>query len=396
MKNEERKLAKRLDTSSRNREFTDIVYSGYHEDAEETWNKIKETRNVFLPPDSEYNIFFGEVHGHTNLSDGRPTLDEYFTSIRDRAKLDFAAVSDHEHGGVAKPELWDGGWEMTKEAVKKYYEPHKFTTILAYEKDAYPWYNNCIVYYNSHDGEMLRGVQDGEMTRKELREYLARDDIFLAPHDTTEIHYAVDFLTMELEDMTPLMQVYSRYNYSERFDPELSTVDIEGGHWLDALNRGAKMGCISGSDDHNGNNGLILPDKGYPRSFPGITAVLAKENTLPAIFEALKARRCYALMGGKIIVDFRINGHYMGEEIEDEGDRTIYYKVEADERIDFVTLVKNGRDYVKLKKSTELMFDYRVENDTDYYYLRVRLKDGRIAWTSPIWINSNKEGNDEK
>ena len=148
------------------------------------------------------------------------------------------------------------------------------------------------------------------------------------------------------------------------------------------------MGAMASSDDHDGNNGLILDDRDFLERYPGLTAVLAKENTLPAIFEALKARRCYALMGGKIKMDFRINGHYMGEEFATNEDRTIYYKVEADGIIDTVTVVKNCRDYVIIQRTGEqVFFDYSQENDTDVYYLRVRLMDGRLAWGSPIWVS---------
>ena len=92
-------------------------------------------------------------------------------------------------------------------------------------------------------------------------------------------------------------------------------------------------------------------------------------------------------MGGRIRLDFRINGHYMGEEIELQGDRTLYYHVEADAPVDTVTVVKNGRDYIMLKSKPEMaIFDYRPEQETDYYYLRVRLTDGRFAWSSPIWV----------
>jgi hypothetical protein len=147
------------------------------------------------------------------------------------------------------------------------------------------------------------------------------------------------------------------------------------------------MGCVAGSDDHGGTNGLILSDKSYPNCFPGITGVWAKENTLPAIFEALKARRCFAFMGGRISLDFRLNGHYMGEEIAEDSERALYFKIEADGEIDTVTVVKNGRDYIVFEGKTEqLFFDYRKEQDTDYYYIRARLKDGRMAWSSPIWV----------
>ena len=388
MQNKERKQARRYDIPSRCHTESEIVYSGYSERKQDLFDRIREAEENFNPAPSEYRVFFGELHGHCGLSDGKGSPDDYFTSIRDRAGLDFAALTDHDHGGVAGSELWGEKWEQIKAAVKRYYEPHRFTTILAYEKDAYPWYNNSIVYYKNHDGEMLRGKVDGEMTREELHSYLKRDDILIVPHDTSTLFWGTDFLSLELSDMPLLTQIYSRYNYSERYDPKLLyDSDCEGGHWLDALNMGARIGCVAGSDDHGGTNGLIRPEKPYPNCFPGITGVWAKENTLPAIFEALRARRCFAFMGGRIALDFRLNGHYMGEEIDGDGDRALYYKIEADEDIDTVTVVKNGRDYIVFqKKAEQLFFDYRKEQAIDYYYIRVMLKDGRMAWSSPIWV----------
>ena len=92
--------------------------------------------------------------------------------------------------------------------------------------------------------------------------------------------------------------------------------------------------------------------------------------------------------GGRITVDFRISGHWMGEEITVENDPEIYYKVEADDAIDTVTIVKNCRNYIQLRGTAEqLVYDYRQETDADCYYLRVKLRDGRQAWTSPIWVS---------
>ncbi|MBQ9132448.1 MAG: DUF3604 domain-containing protein [Clostridia bacterium] len=390
MQNKEKKLARRYDTPYRCHSMTEIVYSGFDENKKEKWDQIHREIQRFDPAPSKYQVFFGELHGHCGLSDGQGTPDSYFTAIRDDAGLDFVALTDHDHGGVAGTELWGKKWEQIKDAVKRYYEPGKFTTILAYEKDAYPWFNNAIVYYDNHDGEMLRGAVDGEMSREELHSYLKREDVLLVPHDTNTLSAGTDFLSLDLCDMPPLTQVYSRDNYAEKSDPRfLRGSDCEGGHWQDALNKGARMGCIAGSDDHDGNNGKILPKKPYPQCFPGMTGVWATENTLPAIFEALKARRCFAFMGGRISLDFRLNGHYMGEEIVTDEERTLYYNVQADCEIDTVTLVKNGRDYLILQgKSEQTFFDYRQENPTDYYYIRALLKDGRMAWSSPIWVNT--------
>lgn len=395
MKNAERKIAKRIDSPQRARSFTDRVYSGTSKPAADLWDDIRNDQRTFLPSPPEYRVYFGDLHGHSCMSDGNPTPDEYFTKLRDAAKLDFAALTDHDHGGVGKPELWlDGKWEYIKQKVKEYNSPGNFTTILGYEKDAYPWYNNLVVYYNNHDGELLIGEQNGEMSRKELREYLKRDDIILVPHDTWELTSGADFLSMDVEDITSLIQVSSRFSYSERYQRELlMSNSCEGGYWQDALKRGAKMGCISCSDDHDGNGGLNIADNKYPETYPGITGVWAKENTLESIFEALKARRCYGFMGGRIMVDFRINGHYMGEEFTTSDDREIYFNVEADAPIESITVVKNCRDYVIFAHNCnqKFFYDYRAEDDTDYYYIRVRLVDGRYAWTSPIWINKDRE-----
>ena len=389
MEHKERKIARRIDTPGRARCFTDLVYEGKGESAKEVWDRIMREQKKFYPEPSEYNIYFGDIHGHSNFSDGFPTIDEYYTNIRDVAKLDFGALADHDHGGVGNDPLWVGKWDIIREKTVEYNEPGKFTTILAYERDSYPWYNNLVVYYDNYEGEMLRGEHDGEMTRKELHSYLQRDDLLLVPHDTCLLSPGADFYSLELEDMTPLLQVYSRGTHQERFERDfIRNSGCEGGYWQDALKRGARMGVMASSDDHDGNCGLILKERDFLEKYPGLTAVLAKENTLPAIFEALKARRCYALMGGKIKMDFRINGHYMGEEFSTNEDKTIYYKIEADGIIDTVTVVKNCRDYVIIQRTGEqVFFDYSQENDTDVYYLRVRLMDGRLAWSSPIWVS---------
>ena len=391
MKHPERKEAKRFDMPGRSAAFTDIVYSG----EAGSWEKIRADQAGRLPPPPSYRLFYGELHGHTDLSDGGVPIDDYFKRLRDAAGMDFCAVSDHDHGGVGKPELWDAGkWELTKRKVREYYEPGKFTTILAYERDSYPYYNNLVVYYRGDDGELLRGVRDGEMTREELRRWLGREDLILVPHDTNILSSGADYLAMEPGDMTPLIQVYGRASSCTEYmgDPLAAMLgdDCEGGHWQDALKRGIRMGCIAASDDHGGNGGLSTGP--FPYGCPGLTGVWAEENTREAVFGALKARRCYGFMGPeRVAVDFRISGHYMGEEITLREDPALYYRVESETPVASVTVVKNCRDYLILRKKKEqLVYDYRQEEETDCYYLRVILEDGRRAWTSPIWVNREK------
>ena len=393
---------RRYDTADRCREFTDSVYYGRGESKSELWEKIKGIRRSFDPPAPEYRAFVGEMHGHTDLSDGKVDIDTYFKNIRDNARLDFAALCDHDHGGVSTPTLWEGGenskWELIKQKVKEYREDGKFTTILAYERDSYPYFNNLVLYFRDDDAEMVRDVRAGEFTEECFRRVLENPDIIAVPHDTYSFTSNGDFTKIDVDLIPPLMEIISRGDATEYMgNPAFVAPSCcEGGFYQDALKRGAKIGCIGGSDDHYGRGGIVVEGGGYPKMYPGVTGVWATENTHDAIFDAIAAKRTYAFMLGKpdgemrgrIEIDFRIGGHFMGETIKrpDDRDLKIFFDVKADVPVKAVTLVKNCRNYIMLAYGKELIFDYEQENDVDSYYLRVELQDGRFGWTSPIWV----------
>ncbi|MBR2461046.1 MAG: DUF3604 domain-containing protein [Clostridia bacterium] len=395
-------IAKRYDTPNRLKEFTDTVYRNDGEGTRaEVWAKLKSVQRSLDPPPPELIPLVGEMHGHTRLSDGAPDVDAYFSSIRDLAKLDFAVLTDHDHGGVATQTLWAGTpskWDLIRQKAVDHRVKGKFSTLLGYERDSYPFYNNLVLYFRDCNAELFRGVRDGELTAAELRELLAREDVIICPHDTYSLTSNADFLALPQELIAPFIEVISRGDAAEYMGNPAGAENAccEGGFWQDALRRGAKMGVIGGSDDHEGMNGRVNEALPYPQKYPGVTGVWATENSPEAIFEALRAKRTYAFMmgspdgsmGGRMEIDFRINGHYMGETFlrPERRDLHIFYKVKADTPVKRVTLVKNCRNYISLKRDSELILDYKQENPTDHYYLRVELSDGRFGWTSPVWV----------
>ena len=402
MNHPDKYLAKRYDTPNRSAAFTDAVYCK----ADATGADLQAAWRSLDPPAPELIPLVGEMHGHTNLSDGRPDIDTYFRNIRDLAGLDFAVLTDHDHGGVGKPDLWEGSpskWDVIKQKAAEYCQPGKFSTLLGYERDSYPFYNNLVLYFRDADADMVRGVRDGEITEDELRALLGREDVITCPHDTYSFTSNADFLALPVELHTPFIEVISRGDAAEYMgNPAGATYACcEGGFWQDALRQGAKMGVIGGSDDHSGMNGRVDPNLPYPEKYPGVTGVWATENTPAAIFEALSAKRTFAyMMGesagemrGRMEIDFRINGHYMGEVIArpESRDLHIFYRVKADVTVKRVTLVKNCRNYVALAAASELILDYKQENATDFFYLRVELADGRFGWTSPIWVEASND-----
>ena len=404
MKHPEKYTAKRYDTPNRSRAFTDTVYSGESGTSADLWAKMNDAQRSYDPPKPDLIPLVGEMHGHTNLSDGRPDIDTYFRNIRDVAKLDFAVLTDHDHGGVGKPELWVGSpskWDLIRQKTLEYRVEGKFSTLLGYERDSYPFYNNLVLYFRDDDAEMIRGERDGELTEAELREILTRDDVIACPHDTYSLNSNTDFTALPVDLITPFIEIMSRGDAAEYMGNPCGAdyACCEGGFWQDALRKGAKMGVIGGSDDHGGTNGQAIASSPYPSKYPGVTGVWATENSPSAIFEALKAGRTFAYMmglpdgamSGRMEMDFRINGHYMGETIArpESRDISIYYNVKADVPVKAVTLIKNCRNYISLRASSELILDYRQETPTDVFYLRVELADGRFGWTTPIWVTES-------
>ncbi len=386
--------AKKIDVSNRLPEVTRIVYKNTGEDTPADREALAEAFGSGDVSPLPYRLLYGDVHGHTVLSDGSVQPEAFFGALRSR--MDFCVLTDHDHGGLWRDTLYGEKWKTMQALGKKYTEPGVFSALVGYERDSYPWYDNMIVYFADHDHPMPEGAVRGETNAEELAEWLAREDVFLAPHDTTALTCSTDFTRRPPQLMPHGIELYSRGDCAEYFDHPLNVYSsIRGGSWQDALAAGAHPAAIAGSDDHNGMGGADVPELGFPSRYPGMTAVYAAENTPAAIFEALKARRCYAFMGpGRIAVDFRVNGQPMGSLLTEEADapgRVLYWNIESETPPVKVTVVKNEQDYYVSRGESIArcrFVDYERRQPEDHYYLRVELADGRMAWTSPCWVRN--------
>jgi hypothetical protein len=152
------------------------------------------------------------------------------------------------------------------------------------------------------------------------------------------------------------------------------------------LDRGGRTGFVAGTDTHDGKPAAR-------------TAVLARELTRDAIFDALRHRRNYAVNGARIGLDFRINGQVMGSEIESTGAPRIALDVRGTDLIEEVAIVRNGKVLRAMQPRTR---DFHFEEaDADfpresYYYVRVIQADEdehgnrSHAWSSPIWVRQRR------
>ncbi|MBA7591696.1 hypothetical protein ES708_33857 [subsurface metagenome] len=197
-------------------------------------------------------------------------------------------------------------------------------------------------------------------------------------------------------EFQPVIEIYSMHGNSEYSgNPRPLIKENNQGYVQNALEKGYRMGFVAGSDSHT----LHLNVPNVPMSLPyltllfrgGITAIMAEELTRESLFDAIKKRRVYATTGERILIDFKINEHMMGEEIVFEGKVKVFGSIAGTDKLAKVELIKNNKVIYQVKpKREEIEFSFEdvIQKDKAYfYYLRVTQNDSEMAWSSPIWIN---------
>ena len=85
----ERKQTRQFDTPYRSRIMTDQVFADDdlpEEERQAALRRFRGTMERFCPEKSKYRVYFGELHGHSCLSDGGPLPDDCYRNIRDVAR----------------------------------------------------------------------------------------------------------------------------------------------------------------------------------------------------------------------------------------------------------------------------------------------------------------------
>jgi hypothetical protein len=352
-----------------------------------------ESNPILVQPDPpSFNLYWGDIHGHSTLSDGLRSPDDYYGYARQVARLDFAALTDHERAWGAKgpdPRQWD---EMRRKAVE-YYEPGRFVTFSAYEWTSGRYGHKC-VYYLTDDQPLFTAWDPASDTPARLYAALRGRPAMVITHHPAGGPAAADLAAID-PAWEPLVEIYSCHGCSET--PGVGRPlwrRPDGGFYVqEALDRGYRFGIIAGSDTHTSDPGNPLP--AHPL-FPhphrvGLMAVYATALRREALWEALWARRVYGTTGERILLDFRINGHGMGEEVVLSAPPVLRAQVAGTAPLARVELIRNG-DVVLAQQANgpDLTFTWQDDDvSLGYYYLRVTQADGEMAWSSPIWLKSS-------
>ncbi|MEW6356606.1 MAG: CehA/McbA family metallohydrolase [Planctomycetota bacterium] len=334
------------------------------------------TRPGVVIRNRKYQLFWGDLHCHGYLSsDAEGELDELLFYARDRARLDFCAVADNDNY-INRP-LTDSEWQLTQHETARLTEPGKFIAFSAYEWTYAPnrQTNHRIVVYEDCGQPIFRHTDPKVRDLDGLTRSIAGRDAFLFAHHPN--------WTLTKSDQERNVEVCSSWQIC------IDKADTVRRH----LDDGRKFGFLGCSDTH--------------RRVPGLggalTAVLAENLSREAIFEALMARRCYATTGSRILIDFSMDGRFMGEEYKTSAPPHINIHVVGAAPIATVEVIRNGKVVKKINGRGERLMmsyeDFDIPKGANYYYLRVTQQGnpknyptnlapahGNLAWSSPIWV----------
>lgn len=368
---------------------------------------VKETsleviNTVVLCDNTAERLYWGDTHTHSNLTanirdnDHKSDPRQSYLYARDISKLDYICLSEQTFSfdGDAALNIDKATWQKMGEASDAHYKPGELVTFTGFELhdkrgDTVLLFKDSLLDYPYP--ENIDRIQDVWAFYKD-RPFLS------IPH----LHrYCNGRKTLDQQDIkhggfqlsnwegNPKEEVLAEVFSSQwgRFEHQNHPMilkarrNVKGNTISEFLNRGKRWGIVANSDGHDGNPG-----------YGGLTGVYAPDKTRESIFDGLQNRRTIASTHPRVLIDYNVDGFDFGEEIDiPETDyRTINLKVLAPLKIKNVEVIKNGSVYKKIEVNSnfinEEIIDDQITKEETYYYIRVNLADGHIAWASPIWF----------
>jgi hypothetical protein len=248
-------------------------------------------------------IAWGDPHAQSVIGCGARSIDDYYRHARDFAATDFGS---HQANCFL---VSNDEWQETQRSTQSMNQAGRFVTLLGVEWSAASRLGgDHNLYFPGDAAELRRCSHEFVADTSDSDRDLPHVDDLHAHYRGSETLVAVHVggRTADLQFHEPaldrLIEVHSTHATSEWF-------------LLDALKRGYRMGVIAGSDSVDGRPGASHPGRmGVRNVRGGLTAVEVPQLSRPALWEALKSRRCYATTGERILLSFRAGTWRMGDE----------------------------------------------------------------------------------
>jgi len=359
-------------------------------------------------------IFYGDLHGHSILSDGfyvrgdparqfdyeRNTPVEYFRYARDEARLDFVALTDHA------PSLDQEKLGIILDEAERWNEPGRFVALGGYEwpRVGHDWSqgdpigdHTCVYFPGRHGTLVPYGEDQGAVSR--LRRQVEPDGALA--HAAHPSYWGLTDWRMDYGAIRPnaAMAFTELDSVEGQFVSRTYCCEYPGcegwhergvaGHSVqEGLCAGCVLGFVGESDSHDG-----LPGTGP------LTGIRAEHLDRASIFRALRQRRVFATTGARIgIEDFTIGGCPMGSRgAAAEPKVELHARIAGTAQILAVELVSGfagapvplsvSARWEPGRRTVAIEQELSVPRKGCFWYLRILQADGHRAWSSPIWLS---------
>lgn len=343
--------------------------------------------NPLVVSETAPRVLWGDLHGHSNFSDGTGTPEQYFTYARDVADLDFVALTDHDHWGIKPLSRHPDMWAEIRRQVEAFHQPGAFVTILGYEWTSWLHGHRHVLYFDG-DGPVLSAVDPRYETPAQLWEALGPYPALTFAHHSAGEPIATNWSYPPDPELEPVTEIVSIHGSSEAPDGPASVRGAADGNFVrDVLGLGYRLGFIGSGDGHDGHPGLAV----LANPTGGLAALITEDLSRDGIRQALKDRRAYATNGPRILLEATLDGAPMGSVVPPSRAPVLRARIVGTHELTRLEIIRVGEGVEVLELGNRLRADVERQLDPladgDVLYLRVSQRDRGTAWSSPFFVD---------
>ena len=269
----------------------------------------------------QHTLVWGDTHGHTE-NDGIGTFDMYYAHGLFVTGMDFVASANHD---FTPDFLSQSEWAQIQALASVYnriqdrvaFSGWEWTTMAQDERGGHR-----AMYFLDDDGPLHRSTTVGSNTVWKLYSLLRGRDVILQPHHNNWTGYD--------PDLQPIFEITSTWRQQREETKEFKEQGPVSAVW-EALERGYRIGFVGSGDSHRLGTGEDF----------GITGAYVENLSRAEIFEAIRSKRVFASTGARILIDFQVNGAFMGEQIKAVSPVKIEVSVVGDARLERLEIIKD-------------------------------------------------------
>ena len=363
----------------------------------------------FTVGQAQYQLYFGQLHSHTQYSDGAGSLDaalDYVKNLPDSANVQFVAFTDHSNyfdtTGAANPEgaLYD------------------MSLASASSQETWNSYRSSVAAFNEANAGSLVALAGFEMTWSGGPGHI---NTFNTPgivsRNNSTLNNKTDYAGMrayyallsQQEGADSLSQfnhpgnTFGTFGDFAFWDPVIDSrmYMVEAGngegqigaggyypsyeYYTMALDKGWHLAPTNNQDNHKGRWGNANDAR---------DVILTDDFSEQGIYDALRAMRMYATEDKNLEIGYTVNGMLLGSSLTEVPEKLdIHVTVNDPDASDSISkvevIVNSGKTaYTWDDPAVLATGDLSVTLDPDYsyYYIRVTQGDGDLAVTAPVWV----------